>query len=172
MPRPMKIVAPVFLLLLLSGCGGGRALQATREDGSDVDLRGHARAWCGAEDPSEPAAGQPRALHLVLGPFPPRGADPRSYLFVSHRLSELRRSGVITVGEDEDLASVYIFDSKTFDEAASNLAGAHGTVRFRDVSCHPGGQVRVLLDAVLVSENGKGGDVHVRGELRAPIASK
>jgi hypothetical protein len=76
---------------------------------------------------------------------------------------------VLTAGEDEDFPTTYVFDAKTGNEVASNLNGAHGTVRFRAVTCKPGDEVRVSLDTVLVSENGKGPPIHVRGELRAPI---
>jgi hypothetical protein len=158
--------------LLVAGCGSSGGPEVTRQDGSQVELRDQARAWCGVEDPLSASAGQPRALHLVLGAFPPKPPHPGSYFWVSHRLSALRRSHVVTLGEDEDIATAYVFDSKTGNEVASNLNGAHGTVRFHDVSCKPGDEVRVSLDTVLVSENsGGGGPVHVRGELRARIGA-
>jgi len=155
--------------VLMAGCGSSGGPEATRHDGSHVDLGEHARAWCGAEDAASIAAGQPRALHVVLGAFPPTRSKPRSYLYVSRRLSALRRSRVLTAGEDEDFPTAYVFDAKTGNEVASNLNGAHGTVRFRTVTCKPGDEVRVSLDTVLVSENGGGPPIHVRGELRAPI---
>jgi hypothetical protein len=157
--------------LLLAGCGHAGGLNVTREDGSQVELRDHARAWCGAEDSSSIAAGQPRALHFVLGTFPPKRAQPDPYLWVSHRLSALRRSHLVTIGEDEDIPTAYVFDAKTGNEVASNLNGARGTVRFHEVSCRQGDEVRVSLDAVLVSENGGGPPVHVHGELRAKIGA-
>jgi hypothetical protein len=77
---------------------------------------------------------------------------------------------VVIAGEDEDIPTAYVFDAKTGSEVASNLNGAHGTVRFREVSCKAGDEVRVSLDTVLVSENSGGGPpVHVSGELRAKI---
>jgi hypothetical protein len=159
----------VVVGVALTGCGNSGGLEVARKDGSRVDLRDHVRAWCGAEDSSSIAKGQPRALHFVVGTFPPTRAKPDSYLWVSHRLSALRRNPVFTLGEDEDIPTAYVFDAKTGNEVASNLHGAHGTVRFRDVSCRRGDEVRVSLDTVLVSENGKGPPIHVRGELRAPI---
>ena len=156
----------------LTGCGHGGGLEVTRQDGSQVDLPDQARAWCGAEDSFSIAAGQPRALHVVVGAFPPRRARPGSYLYVARRLSALRRSPVFTADEDEDFPTAYVFDAKTGNEVASNLNGARGTVRFHDVSCKPGDEVRVSLDTVLVSENSAGGPpVHVSGELRAKIGA-
>lgn len=160
-------VAAVFA----AGCGSSTGIAVNRNDGSDVDLGDQVRAWCGAEDPAEAAPGQPRALHFVVGAFPPKPPNPNSYLMVSHRLSELRRSHVVNAGEDEDLATAFVFDAETGNEVASNLNGAHGTVRFHDVSCHSGDEVRVSLDTTLVSENGKGPPVHVRGEVRARIGA-
>jgi hypothetical protein len=160
-------IAAVFV----AGCGNSRGVEVTRRDGSQVALRSDVRAWCGAEDPAEAAAGQPRALHFLVGAFPPQRANPDSYLFVSHRLSELRRTHVVRAGEDEDLATAYVFDARTGNEVASNLNGPHGVVRFQDVSCHPGDQVRVSLDTVLVSENGNGPPVHVHGDVRTRVGA-
>jgi hypothetical protein len=165
----MRRLAPLAIALLLAGCGGGADLEVTRNDGSEIDVGDHGRAWCGAEDSSSIARGQPRALHVVVGRFPPSRAQPESYFYVTRRLSELRRNPVVTVGEDADFPTAYVLDSETGNEVASNLQGAHGTVRFGDVSCHRGDKVRVSLDAVLVSENGNGRPVHVRGEVRARI---
>src|SRR3954467_13903644 len=116
----------------MAGCGSSGGPEATRHDGSHVDLGEHARAWCGAEDAASIAAGQPRALHVVVGAFPPTRSKPRSYLYVSpptranprsslsvsRRLSALRRSRVLTAGEDEDFPTAYVFDAKTGNEVA------------------------------------------------------
>ena len=161
----------IVLLLLLSGCGHGGGLEVTRGDGSEVDVGDHSRAWCGAEDAASIARGQPRALHVIVGSFPPDRAHPESYFYVTRRLSDLRRNPVVSVGEDTDFPVAYVFDSKTGNEVASNLNGAHGTVRFDDVSCHRGDEVRVSLDTVLVSENGKGKPVHAHGDVRARIGA-
>jgi hypothetical protein len=170
-------VKPVLGLLaapfLFAACGGAsQGVQLERQDGSAIEISNHVRAWCGAEDPHDAAAGQPRALHIVLGNFPPRPPNPQSYLFVSRRLSELAGSHVFKLDDDTDIAMVFVFDRRTRNEVASNLNGATGTVRFRDVSCTPGGKVTVSLDTVLVSENGAAGPVRVRGDLRARVDRK
>jgi hypothetical protein len=169
----VKAVLLLSGIVLLSGCGGsGGGLEVTRADGSTVGFRPHLRAWCGAYDPFEAASGQPRALHVALGAFPPRRADPQSLLFVTHKLSDLAKSRTVVIGEDEDLATAFVFDAKTQNEAASNLHGASGSVRFREVACRPDAMVKVSLDATLVSENGKAGPVRVKGDLATHIDAK
>jgi hypothetical protein len=155
--------------LAAAGCGSTGGLEVTRDDGSAVALRDQVRAWCGAEDPSAAAAGQPRSLHFAIGAFPPKRPLPASYVLVSRRIAELGRSKLVRLDDDEDLATAYVFDATTGNEVASNLNGARGTVRFREVSCRPGDEVRVSLDTVLVSENGRAGRVHVDGDIRARI---
>jgi hypothetical protein len=168
----MRPLAPLAIVLLLAACGGGGGvLELTRDDGSAIDVGDHSRAWCGAEDSYSIARGQPRALHVVVGSFPPSRAQPKSYFYLTRRLSDLRRNPVVSVGEDTDFPIAYVFDSTTRNEVASNLTGANGTVRFRDVSCRRGAEVRVLLDTVLVSENGNGGPVHVHGDVRARVGA-
>jgi len=149
-----------LVAILVAGCGSSPGPKVTRRDGSEVALRNQVQAWCG-----------PRMLHFTVGAFPPKPPYADSYLMVSHRLSELRHSRVVEAGEDEELATAYVYDAKTGNEVASNLNGAHGTVRFRKVTCKPGGDVRVSLDTVLVSENGKGKPVHVNGDVRAHIGA-
>jgi hypothetical protein len=167
----MRRLAPLAIVLLLTGCGGSGALEVTRGDGTEIDLGDRSRAWCGAEDSASIARGQPRALHVIVGSFPPNPTRPESYFYATRRLSDLRRDAVVSVGEDTDFPTAYVFDSKTGEEVASNLTGAHGTVRFRDVSCQRGDEVRVSLDTVLVSENGKGEPVHVHGDVRARVGA-
>ena len=76
------------------------------------------------------------------------------------------------LGADEDVATAFVLDGESGNEVASNLTGASGTVAFREASCTPGARVRVSLRAELVSENGSGGHVTVRGELRARIGAE
>jgi hypothetical protein len=166
-----RLVLVAACAFAAAGCGTGQGLELTRTDGSQVVLRDQVRAWCGAEDPFSAAAGQPRALHFAVGAYPPKRSRLESYVLVSHRIADLRRSHAVRAGEDEDLPTAYVFDATTHNEVASNLHGAHGTVRFRDVSCRAGHEVRVSLDTVLVSENGAGRPVRVRGDIRARIGS-
>jgi hypothetical protein len=160
----------ILALLALTACGGAPGVRATRADGSRIEL-GQSRAWCGAYDPASGAAGQPRALHALVGRLP-QPEPVGSYLLVSRRLDDLRRGRVVRLPDDAELGTAFVFDAKTRNEVASNLQGATGSVRFRAVSCTPGAKIRVRLDAVLVSENGGGEPVHVRGDLRARIGAK
>ena len=70
---------------------------------------------------------------------------------------------------DQDLAALFVFDSETDNELASDQDESKGTIQVREWGCKEGDKVRLVIDATLDSEFFQEPTVEVEGEVETVI---
>lgn len=181
-------------VLVVAGCGSAGAqkqgseetnargeLTLEREDGSRIEIADELRAWCGIlwgahfsppeeQDKTETSV---RWLNVVGGELPSR--DSRTpFWTVTWPVSAIEKDPVVNLPVPDNpwpVATMYILDSKTMNELTSRYeATAKGTIAFTEMSCEPGKEVRLEIDATLGPEN-RGGTATAKGEVSIPVST-
>lgn len=173
----------ISLALLPCGCGGGDAsggqgasgLRVIREDGSKIELPEKVRAFCAMVvrnegDPDEMPIRQ-REVWVLAGEFPPEreGQEAKTYWVFYGAAKQLERTPQALLPTDQNLAGLFVFDSKTDNELASDQEESKGMIQVREWGCDEGDKVRLVVDATLGSEFFEGPAVKAKGEVDAVI---
>ena len=69
----------------------------------------------------------------------------------------------------EDLASLFVLDSETGNELASDQDRSKGMIQVREWGCEEGDKVRLVIDVTLDSEFFQEPTIDVEGEVEAVI---
>lgn len=178
-------VLAIGLALCACGCDGGNgsgeqdesALRVTREDGSKIELPEKVRAFCARVlrnegDPDEEPFRQ-LELWVLGGEFPPErdreGQEVATFWSFSGAAKQLERTPQARLPTEEDLASLFIYDSETENELASDQERSKGTIQVREWGCEEGDKVRLAIDVTLESEFFQAPTVEAQGEVEAVI---
>jgi hypothetical protein len=176
-------VLAIGLALCAGGCRGGNgsgeqgesALRVTREDGSKIELPEKVRAFCAQVrrnegDPDEEPI-QQLELWVLGGEFPPEEEDREAatFWFFSGATKQIERTPQARLPTDQNLASLFVFDSETGNELASDQDRSKGMIQVRKWGCEEGDKVRLAIDATLDSEFFQEPTVEVAGEVEAVI---
>lgn len=182
----MRLAAlAIGLALCACGCGGGNgaggqgesALRVTREDGSEIKLPEQVRAFCtqvvrNEGDPDEEPFRQ-LELWVLGGEFPPErqeeGQEVATLWAYHGAAKQLERTPQARLPADPDLASLFIYDSETENELASDQEQSKGTIQVREWGCEEGDKVQLVIDAKLESEFFQAPTAEVNGEVEAVI---
>jgi hypothetical protein len=182
-PRVRLAVIAIGLALFACSCGGGdgssgkggSGLRVTREDGSKIELPEKVRAFCttvvrNESDPDEEPIRQ-QELWVLGGEFPPeregRGG-PTLWVYWG-AAKQLERTPQALLPTDQDLAGLFVFDSKTHNELASDQEESEGMIQVRQWGCNRGDKVRLVVDGTLGSEFFEQPGVAVKGEVETVI---
>jgi hypothetical protein len=177
--KRMRLVCVALAVALVGGCGGGdeggggtNALEVTRPDGSRVEFPDELNVWCGEPFDDRDPSDSMRSLNIVVGEIPLEDdANPTSYWTLTRRISAIEAGRKVTPGEDEHGFSVFVFDGARRNELTTDLIEAEtpgSEVVVEEISCRPGGRVRVSIDLTLASEVGQG-TVEARGTIDTTI---
>jgi hypothetical protein len=182
-------------LLLVVGCGSADTqnqasdeknahgeLALEREDGSRIEIADEVRAWCGIlwdahfsppeeQDKRETSV---RWLNVVGGELPRRGSLS-SYWTVTWPVSAIEKDPVVNLPVTDNpwpVATMYVADSETKKELTSWYEEtAKGTIAFTEMTCEPGKEVRLEIDATLGPENAPGGTATAKGKVSIPVST-
>lgn len=178
----------IALALLAGGCGssdgsaerGGSALRVTREDGSKIEVPEKVRAFCtrvlrNEGDPDEQPFRQ-LELWVLGGEFPPeqrtgnrRHLEAATFWYFHGAAKQIERTPQARLPTDQDLAALFVFDSETGNELASDQEQSKGTIQVREWGCKEGDRVRLDVDVALESEFFEGPTVTAEGEVETVI---
>lgn len=173
----------IGLALLPCGCGSGdgsagqgaSGLRVIREDGSKVELPEKVRAFCtrvvrNEGDPDEQPIRQ-REVWVLAGEFPPeRGGQNAATFWVYYGATEqLERTPQALLPTDQNLGGLFVFDSKTDNELASDQEESKGMIQVRAWGCNEGDKVRLVIDGTLGSEFFQEPTVVMEGEVETVI---
>lgn len=171
------------LALLACSCGSGdgsgeqsgSALRVTREDGSKIELPEKVRAFCtrvvrNEGDPEERPIRQ-REVWVLAGEFPPEreGQVAKTFWVYYGATKQLERTPQALLPTDQNLAGLFVFDSKTDNELASDQEESKGMIQVRAWGCNEGDKVRLVIDGTLGSEFFQEPTVVMEGEVEAVI---
>jgi hypothetical protein len=178
-------LAVLVICLAVCGCAGGNgsdeqgesSLRVTRQDGSEIKLPEQVRAFCAEVrrnegDPDEEPFRQ-LELWVLGGEFPPeregQGQDVATFWSFNGAAKQLERTPQALLPTDQDLASLFIFDSETENELASDQEQSKGMIQVREWGCEEGDKVRLVIDVTLESEFFQAPTVEAEGEVEAVI---
>jgi hypothetical protein len=178
-------VLTIGLALCACGCGGGNgsgeqgesSLRVTRQDGTKIELPEQVRAFCtqvvrNEGDPDEEPFRQ-LELWVLGGEFPPEreeeGQEVATLWTFHGAAKQLERTPQARLPTDQDLAALFIYDSETENELASDQGQSKGTIQVREWGCGKGDQVRLAIDVTLESEFFQAPTVEAVGEVEAVI---
>ena len=153
----MRALLGVALLLAVVGSAAASDRPLFRRaDGSAIVFPGAVRAWCDG-----------KSLNMLnLG----RIQQSRWQLEVARtsvhagrvvRFSWRRANGI----------GIFVFDSKTHNEASEGAEGSGGAVTLRQATCRRGGSLEIGLSGTIASEFFDGKPVRVSGTYRGTVGS-
>jgi hypothetical protein len=179
-PRVRLAVIAIGLALFACGCGsgdgssgkGGSGLRVTREDGSKIELPEKVRAFCAKvvrNEDDKPIRQQ--ELWVLGGEFPPEREGRGGPTFWVYRgaAKQLERTPQALLPMDQNLAGLFVFDSKTHNELASDQEESKGMIQVREWGCNKGAKVRLVVDGTLGSEFFEQPGVAIKGEVETVI---
>jgi hypothetical protein len=176
-------VLAIGLALLPCGCGSGdgsggqgaSGLRATREDGSKIELPEKVRAFCATVvrnegDPDEQPIRQ-REVWVLAGEFPPEreGRGGTTFWVFYGAAKQLERTPQALLPTDQHLVGLFVLDSQTRNELASDQEESKGMIQVREWGCKEGDKVRLVVDGTLGSEFFQEPTVDVEGVVEAVI---
>jgi hypothetical protein len=169
------------LAMCACGCGGGNgsgdqsALRVTRQDGSKIELPEKVRAFCtqvrrNEGDPDEEPIKQ-LELWILGGEFPPEkeGREAPTFWVFSGATKQIDRTPQARLPTDQNLAALFVFDSETGNELASDQEQSKGMIQVREWGCEEGDKVRLNVDVMLESEFFQAPTVKAEGEVETVI---
>ena len=122
-------------------------------------------------DPDEEPIRQ-QELWVLGGEFPPeregRGGPTLWAYWGAAKQLERTPQALLPTGT-EDLAGLFVFDSKTHNELASDQEESKGMIQVRAWGCNKGDKVRLVVDGTLGSEFFEQPGVAVEGEVETVI---
>jgi hypothetical protein len=155
-------VRPLLCVALLLGLAGLAAASTSgspvfrRADGSAIVFPHGGRAWCDGTRLFVATPGRIRQSHWELG-IGRKHVHPGRVV----RFSWLHEHGVV----------VFVYDSKTHNEASQGAEGSRGTVTLRRATCKRGGALAIGLSGKIASEFSDGTPVWVSGTYRGRVGT-
>jgi hypothetical protein len=151
-----------------TGGSGRTSLQATRADGSTIELPERVRAWCG---PTVGGEGGSTAEELqVLGGELPEEHEPYPFWIFSRPTQAVEEEPRFELPEERARhASFFVLDVERRNELSSAEERASGTIEVVEWGCERNDEVRIEIDAVLDSELHGLPTARVEGDIVALI---
>ena len=154
----MRALLGVALLLAFAGSAAAADSPLFRRtDGSAIGFPRGVRAWCDRTNLNVLSLGRIRQSRWQLE-VARRSVHPGRVV----RFSWRHAHGI----------GVFVFDSKTRNEASEGAEGSRGVVRLRRATCRRGGSLEIGLSGTIASEFSDGKPVRVSGTYRGKVGSR
>jgi hypothetical protein len=145
----------VALLLAFAGSAAAAGSPLFRRaDGSAIVFPPGVRAWCDRTNLYAATPGRARQSHWELD-VARKNFGPGRVV----RFSWLHEHGVV----------LFVYDSKTHNEASQGAEGSHGNLTLRRATCKRGGALAIGLSGEIASEFSDGKPVRVSGTYRGTV---
>ena len=154
----MRALLCVVLLLALAGSAAASDSPLFRRaNGSAIAFPGTVRAWCDAK-------------RLNIFSLAPKLRQSRWQLQIARKHVQAGRVVRFSWRHANGIG-IFVYDTKTRNEASEGAEGSHGVVTLRRATCRRGHAVEIGLAGTIASEFSDGKPVRVSGAYRGTVGS-